>query len=48
MNMIKLCVGIDSIAHLEEVRKLRKERGEGREDGLIVHRTRFIDRKSVV
>ncbi len=43
--MIKLCVGISSISHLEEVRQQRKESGQGRGDGLIVHRTRFMPKR---
>ncbi len=45
INLIKLCVGIDSVSHLEEVRKRRKEAGQRREDGLIVHRTRFMPKR---
>jgi hypothetical protein len=43
--MIKLCVGITSVKHLQEVRKQRIERGEGRSDGLVLHRTRMMPRR---
>jgi len=45
INLIKLCVGIKSVSHLEEVRALRKANGQGRNDGLILHRTRMMPKR---
>ena len=44
-NLIKLCVGIKSVQHLQEVRKTRREMGQGRTDGYDVHRTRMMPKR---
>jgi len=45
INLIKLCVGVKSISHLEELRKERALNGQARADGLIVHRTRMMPKR---
>ncbi len=45
INLIKLCVGINSIEHLIEVRKKRREQGLARYENYDVHRTRMMPKK---
>ena len=44
-HLIKLCVGIKSVSQLEEYRRNSRERGDGRKDGMDVHRTRMMPKR---
>lgn len=45
-HLIKLCVGIRNVSQLEEYRRNRRESGDGRADGMDVHRTRMMPKRS--
>lgn len=46
INLIKLCVGVDSVEELEDWRAERRARGLGRPDGLNYHRTRMTPKRA--
>ncbi len=45
INLIKLCVGVKSVIHLEELRKQRALSGQGVKNGFVVHRTRMMPKR---
>lgn len=45
MNLIKLCVGVQSVDDLIEWREQRRAAGLGRPDGFNVHRTRMMPKR---
>ncbi len=45
MNLIKLCVGAASVEDLLDWREMRRAQGQGRADGLNVHRTRMMPKQ---
>lgn len=46
LHLIKLCVGAPTVEDLLEWRADRKARGQGRPDGLDVHRTRMMPKRA--